>query len=1007
MKILSMDAVYIVDALECHQPLSDEPIACPAILKVLLLVSLLLLTATGYSQTIPSGAATLWNASASPATSDEGPDSSVELGVQFTSSVPGQVLGVRFYKSGSNTGTHTAHLWASSGVSLATATFSGETKSGWQQVLFSSPVNVSANTNYVISYHCPNGHYADDQNYFSKAYSSSPLQVPINGGVFAYGYAPIFPKSSWLASNYWVDVVFLPTTTAVSISPTSVSLAAGATQQFTASVTGTTNTAVTWSATGGTVTSSGLYTAPGTAGTYQVTATSQANTSVSATAAVTVTIPSVVAVSISPTTASLVGGGTQQFTASVTGASNTAVTWTATGGTVSSGGLYTAGSTTGTFNITATSQADSTKSASAVVTIGSPTTTTVNFDSPTCPSSNLSTYGGINWSGYPWACESAGYANDSTTVVSWSQQITSAEFSFVSPSILASLSAGGGSTGIVTLSTDAGETTNLSITAAKSMTSYQTGFSKPATVVTVSYGNTGLVGWTIALDNLMYSTNGANGSVAWSISGTVSPAANGSNTSLTLSGTASAATTADTSGNYVFTNLANGTYAVTPVKSGFTFSPTAANALVNGANVTGVNFTATTSPTSYTLSGSISPANLAVGTTVALSGTSSASTTVNSNGGFTFSGLANGTYIVTPSMSGLTYSPTSSPVTINGGNVSGVNFTVTPSSTYSISGSVLPAVGGAGATVTLSGAANATTTVNGSGIYSFSGLPAGSYTVTASSNVATFNPASQTAIISNSSLTGVSFSAATTANIFFFDNFPGTTLGPDWTVISRHGEYAQSETECNIPQQVVTDNSLSILVAAQSWGCGDFNTDGSVRHTPSNWPYITGDVQWKSLNFTYGTVEIRGKFPAKGAGIWPAFWLLGSNCQGTNPYTADVGYSTCPTLSSPGYAEVDMVECFPNTWCQLSLSNTNGFATCSYSVDTNYHIFTLTWNAAKVSVAIDGKYTGCSFTSGSKTIPSTPMFLIMQIQTGGLGGTPNNALLPAALAIDYVRVTQP
>jgi hypothetical protein len=41
------------------------------------------------------------------------------------------------------------------------------------------------------------------------------------------------------------------------------------------------------------------------------------------------------------------------------------------------------------------------------------------------------------------------------------------------------------------------------------------------------------------------------------------------------------------------------------------------------------------------------------------------------------------------------------------------------------------------------------------------------------------------------------------------------------------------------------------------------------------------------------------------------------------------------------------------------------------------------------------------------TIPSTPMFLIMQIQTGGNGGTPNNALLPATLAVDYVRVTQP
>jgi hypothetical protein len=35
------------------------------------------------------------------------------------------------------------------------------------------------------------------------------------------------------------------------------------------------------------------------------------------------------------------------------------------------------------------------------------------------------------------------------------------------------------------------------------------------------------------------------------------------------------------------------------------------------------------------------------------------------------------------------------------------------------------------------------------------------------------------------------------------------------------------------------------------------------------------------------------------------------------------------------------------------------------------------------------------------------MFLIMQIQTGGAGGTPNNSLLPASMVVDFVKVTQP
>ena len=163
----------------------------------------------------------------------------------------------------------------------------------------------------------------------------------------------------------------------VSIYPASAILTGG-TEQFTATVTGSSNTAVSWSATGGTVSTNGLYTAPASAGTYSVTATSQANNTKSASATVTVTTPPVVAVSISPVSAALLTGATQQFTATVTGSTNTAVTWLATGGTVSTNGLYTAPATAGTYSITATSQADSTKSATASVTVisssaGSPT----------------------------------------------------------------------------------------------------------------------------------------------------------------------------------------------------------------------------------------------------------------------------------------------------------------------------------------------------------------------------------------------------------------------------------------------------------------------------------------------------------------------------------------------------------------------------------------------------------------------------------------------------------
>ncbi|HKA01760.1 MAG TPA: Ig-like domain-containing protein [Candidatus Solibacter sp.] len=160
-------------------------------------------------------------------------------------------------------------------------------------------------------------------------------------------------------------------TVSVSVSPTTATVQTGATQQFNATVTGSSNTAVNWTATGGTISNTGLFTAGQTAGSFTVTATSAADTTKKATATVTVQAP-VVSVSITPTTATLQTGATQQFNASVTGSSNAAVTWSATGGTISNTGLFAAGQTTGSFTVTATSAADTTKSASATVTVQAP-----------------------------------------------------------------------------------------------------------------------------------------------------------------------------------------------------------------------------------------------------------------------------------------------------------------------------------------------------------------------------------------------------------------------------------------------------------------------------------------------------------------------------------------------------------------------------------------------------------------------------------------------------------
>jgi hypothetical protein len=165
------------------------------------------------------------------------------------------------------------------------------------------------------------------------------------------------------------------------------------------------------------------------------------------------------------------------------------------------------------------------------------------------------------------------------------------------------------------------------------------------------------------------------GQTTFAISGTVNPVPSAT-TTLSLSGTATASTTASSSGTYTFSGLSAGAYAVTPSASGFGFNPTTQAATISTSDVTGVNFTskAQTGPT-FTLSGTISPASAGSGAAVVLNGPVGATATANSSGAYSFPGLSNGSYSVTPSKSGFTYSPTSQTATVSGANVTGVNFT--------------------------------------------------------------------------------------------------------------------------------------------------------------------------------------------------------------------------------------------------------------------------------------------------------------------------------------------
>jgi len=164
-----------------------------------------------------------------------------------------------------------------------------------------------------------------------------------------------------------------PSLISVTVTPDSVTVLRDATQAFTAKVTGTTNTAVTWSveeSSGGTIDSAGLYTPPQNgSGTFYVIATSQANSAATGAAAVIVPMPQL---TIAPVTVTLPPGGTRTFAATLSGLTNTAVNFTiqeSAGGVINSAGLYTAPAADGFYQVVATSIDETNVTASATVTV--------------------------------------------------------------------------------------------------------------------------------------------------------------------------------------------------------------------------------------------------------------------------------------------------------------------------------------------------------------------------------------------------------------------------------------------------------------------------------------------------------------------------------------------------------------------------------------------------------------------------------------------------------------
>ena len=201
------------------------------------------------------GSVTIFSPTSTPQTPLASDGQGITLGVKFRSSQNGFITGVRYYKGAGTTGTHTGQLWSRTGTLLAATTFTGETASGWQQVLFATPIAITANTTYVATYFSPSGQYAASKPYFTQAVVNGVLTALADGtdgpnGLYRYGSSVGFPSTGFQSSNYWVDIVFNTSggnvAPSVTTQPASQTRCAGTNASFTSAASGTPAPTVQW-----------------------------------------------------------------------------------------------------------------------------------------------------------------------------------------------------------------------------------------------------------------------------------------------------------------------------------------------------------------------------------------------------------------------------------------------------------------------------------------------------------------------------------------------------------------------------------------------------------------------------------------------------------------------------------------------------------------------------------------------------------------------------------------
>ncbi|MFC1567163.1 carboxypeptidase regulatory-like domain-containing protein, partial [bacterium] len=325
-----------------------------------------------------------------------------------------------------------------------------------------------------------------------------------------------------------------------------------------------------------------------------------------------------------------------------------------------------------------------------------------------------------------------------------------------------------------------------------------------------------------------------------------------SGSTVTLSGGTSATVLTDTNGYYEFIGLLKADYTITPVHEDYSFNPINKSYTQLASNQTNQNFVGAVH--TYTISGYVKDASATAisGSTVTLSGGTSATVLTDTNGYYEFTGLVKGDYVTTPFHNDYSFTPLNKSYTQLASNQVNQNFVGTIH-TYTICGYVKDTSNSAifGSTVTLSGTASSTCLTDINGYYEFTGLVKGDYTTTPSLEHYSFSPVNKTYVQLKSDQTDQNFIASLETYTIsgYVKDYQGNSIVGSTVTINIISSSNQTQTKSN--NQCITDSKgyyefTELIKDDYVISC----TNGDCSFSPSNRTYTQLSADQTNQNFT-------------------------------------------------------------------------------------------------------------------------------------------------------------